>query len=188
MSSKKRGSGQPLTGQSLKKFRSDVAKLKAVGLVSKNKDARKQKPTRYMRGQVEKYKDVLEGKAHVKHIPRNKAKEFSDKFRTKGRSVVIPIDKGERVSYSKKTNEFYSVRNIGGKRVRKSYSSGKFEDVIKLPRNQGKFYQINFAGGQVWTFDAVEDLISFMHPYATNPRNPFKDWEKYVQIVDVEDE
>lgn len=187
MPSKRGSTRQALTGKPLKEFRHDVAKLKAKGLVSKYKDARKQKPTRYMRSQVEKYRDVLEGKATVQHIPRNKAKQFSDKFRVKGRAVVIPKEKGETVSYSKKSNEFYGVRRIGNKRIRKSYSSGKFEDVIKLPRNEGKFYRIEFAGGQVWTFDAVEDLVAFMHPYEAKPKNPFKDWGKYVEILDIDD-
>lgn len=179
-----------LTGSQLKSFRSDVARLKSKGLVSKHKDARKQKPTRYMREQVKKYSDVLEGKAQVVHVPRTKqAKAFAEKFRTKGKSVVVPIEPGERVHFVKSENEMEGVRHINGRTVRKRYAAGAAEDIIKLPQlKRGQLYQIHFAGGQTWRFDSKADLTAFMLPYEQSSYKPFKEWQKYVEIVSIDDE
>jgi len=187
-----------LSGSQLKSFRSDVAKLKSKGLVSKYKDARKQAPTRYMREQVKKYSDVLAGKAQVVHVPRTKqAKQFADKFRTKGKTVVIPIEQGERVHYDKRANEMIGVRRVQGRKVRKAYTSGKMEDVIRLPElKRGQLYQIEFANGQTWRFDSKADLVAFMYPYEhpeqkpnqKYKRTPWRTWKQYVQIVSTADD
>lgn len=55
--SKRSGGGT----QDLRAFRSQVARLKKAGLVSKRTDARKQKPTRYMMAKVKSLAPVLSG-------------------------------------------------------------------------------------------------------------------------------
>lgn len=178
-------SSKKLTGTQLKNFRRDVAKLKAKGLVSKRIDARAQKPTRYMQGQVKKYGDVLEGKAAVIKLPkRSAAKEFSEKFRTKGRSVVVPIRKGEKLGYSKATGEISASSKIGGKRVRRRMSSkGATRDSAPISGNV--LYTIPI-GNSRQSFDTWDDLVLFMEPYEINTRNPYKDWMKYVEITDYD--
>lgn len=177
---------KPDAGQ-LRKFRSEVAKLKSKGLTSKRVDARSQRPTRYMRAQVEKYRDVLEGTAKVVSTPKRKqAKSFADKFRVKGNKVVIPVsDEKTIIRYSRKTNEFTASRKVAGKRVTTKFKGGSLDDINRLPK--GYLYTIRFDNGQVYRFDTKSDLIAFMHPYEVKPRNPFRNWRKYVELERVED-
>lgn len=173
---------------SLQKFRSEVAALKRAGLVSSKVDARTQRATPYMLKQVEKYRDVIDGKAKAVKTPkRADARTFADKFRVKGKTVVIPTHGVARVRYSKKRNEFTATETRRGKKVTTHYTSGDFGSVIKLPRGRGIMYRISFAGGQIWTFDTPQDLANFMYPYETTPRNPFKNWRNYVEILSVKD-
>ncbi len=173
-----------LTSSQLKQFRSDVAKLKKKGLVSGRVDARSQKPTRYMLEQVKKYDDVLKGKSTVVSTKkRKKAKEYSDRFKTKFDKVVVPKEPGERIRYSKKDDTIIGTSVRDGKKIRKRYSKGELEDLEKLP--PGYIYRIQFGGGQIFSFDDKTDLIEFMHPYEVNPKNPFRNWKKYVEVVSV---
>ena len=171
----------------LKKFRSDVARLKSLGLVSKRVDARKQRATKYMRGQVRKFADVLSGKAKAVHLPkRSDAKAFAEKFRTKGKTVVVPVTApGEKFSYSKKTGEIRGTKKIGGRKIKRRISS---RNVSKdtAPISGNVIYTIPI-GNSRQSFDTWEDLVLFMEPYETNPRNPYKDWMKYVEVTDYED-
>lgn len=171
----------------LQKFRTDVARLKELGLVSKRVDAKRQKATKYMQGQVEQFRDVLTGKAKAVAAPdRKTAKKFSDKFRVKGSKVVIPAGKQERIRYSKTTDEFVASYTTGRKRVTKHYSANRFEDIIKLPQGDNILYRIPL-GNHSFTFDNEADLIAFMHPYETNPRNPYKNWQRYLEIITIDD-
>lgn len=173
---------------SLQKFRSDVAALKRAGLVSPSVDVRRQRATKYMQAQVEKYRDVIEGKAKAVKTPkRADAKTFADKFRVKGKTVVIPTSGDAKVRYSKKRNEFTATEYKRGKKLTVHYTSGDFGSVIKLPRGRGIMYRISFAGGQVWTFDTPQDLANFMYPYETASRNAFKNWRKYVEVISADD-
>ena len=93
----------------LREFRSNVAQLKKLGLVSKRTDARKQKATRYMRDVVRSFADVLKGEAQVFSVPKSEAAVYSGAgHRTKniGKShkVVVPAPKGATVRRSKPAN------------------------------------------------------------------------------------
>lgn len=179
-------SNKKLTNAQLKKFRGDVAKLKSKGLVGKKVDARSQKPTRYMLSQVKKYDDVLQGKATVAHTPtRAEAKAFSERYRIKGKSVVIPTKEGERVAYSKKTQSFSATRRVGGKKVTREL----YPEMSKsrAPSKSKNVLYVIPIGNTRQSFDTWEDLVLFMEPYEQNPKNSYKEWEKYVEIVRVED-
>lgn len=168
----------------LQKFRSDVARLKSLGLVSKRVDARKQRSTKYMRGQVRKFADVLAGKAKAVHVPkRADAKQFAEKFRTKGKTIVVPVTApGEKFSYSKKTGEIRGTKTLGGKKIKRRISS-KPVGKETAPISGNVLYTIPI-GNSRQSFDTWEDLVLFMEPYETNPRNPYKEWMKYVEITD----
>ena len=177
-------SSRKLTKAQARAFRSDVAKLKAKGLVSKRVDARKQQPTRYMQGQVKKFSDVLSGKATVIHTPkRAQAKEFAEKFRTKGKAVVVPTRKGEKLTYSKKYGDISASQKVGGKTVHR-YIAPKGATKRKLTGNL--IYTIP-VGNTRQSFDTWDDLVLFMEPYEANPRNPYKNWQPYVEISTSED-
>lgn len=181
-------SSKKLTNAQLKKFRSDVAKLKAKGLVSDKVDARKQAPTKYMKSQVKKFADVLEGKAKVAHVPkRADAKAFAEKFRVKGKSVVIPAKADEHIAYSKKNKSFSATRKTkDGKRItREIYSEAPSRS--RPPTKSKNVLFVIPVGNTRQSFDTWEDLVLFMEPYETNSRNPYRDWEKYVEVVRFED-
>lgn len=177
-------SNRKLTSAQARAFRSDIAKLKAKGLVSKRVDARTQKPTRHMREQVKKFSDVLSGKATVVHTPkRAQAKEFAEKFRVKGKSVVVPTRKGEKLTYSKTYNDISASQKVGGKTVHR-YIAPKGATKRKLKGNL--IYTIP-VGNTRQSFDTWDDLVLFMEPYENNPKNPYKKWQDYVEISTYED-
>lgn len=182
-------SNKRLTGSQAKEFRSAVAKLKAQGLVSKRIDARSQKPTRYMQGQVKKYQDVLEGKAKAVKLPkRSDAKAYAETLRTKGRTVVVPVSsKTERVQYDKKSGEIYSNVQENGMKFRKTLRTRQLDiyDINTYPRGDNIKYRMPFGNGARFTFDTPEDLFAFMFQYESKPKNPFRDWQKYVEILSI---
>lgn len=179
-------SSRKLSADQLKKFRSDVARLKAKGLTSKRVDARKQKPTKYMRRKVRDFQDVLSGKAKVVSVPKRAiAKEYSEKFRTVGKHVVVPVKPGENVAYSKKQNEITASRRVDGKRIKRRLSP-KGATRVEAPISGNVIYTIPL-GGTRQSFDTWEDLVLFMEPYEANPKNPYKEWYKYVEISEIEE-
>lgn len=176
-----------LTGSQLRKFRSEVARLKALGLVSKRIDARSQKPTRYMREQVKKFSDVLAGKAKVVHVPKRiDAKRFEDIFRVKGKNVVVPVSKGEKAPrYIKKTGEIQGYVERNGQKYVKLYANRERLNPSDFPTGPNILYRIPFGGGgSAFTFDDVNELFKFMQPYEQG-RNPYKDWQRYVEIIRI---
>jgi len=190
MPSKSRSSGQGSRGD-IRKFRSDVSKLKSLGLVSKRVDARSQKPTRYMREQVKKFGDVLEGRAKVVHVPRKVAKEYSEAYRAKSGRVVVPAEKGETLFYDKKNNRVVATRKgyEPKQRLRREFlKSGE----ITMPLPEGYAYVIPLGSGEQ-RFDTWEDAVLFMTPYETaRPnggayRGALGDWRKYLIIERLED-
>jgi hypothetical protein len=175
-------SSKTLSASQLKKFRSDVAKLKSKGLVSARVDARAQKPTRHMREQVKKFEDVLSGRAKVVHTPkRSQAKEYADAFRVKGKSVVVPVEKGETVRFNKSSGKIVGTRRAYGKTIKKEYYTKRLDSVKDLPQGKGILYSVPLGNG-LRSFDDLDDLANFMFPYETQARNPYLDWQKYVIV------
>lgn len=182
------------TRDQVKSFRSAVARLKEKGLVSKRVDARKQRYTKYMRGQVRKYGDVLQGKAAVVSVPkRQQAMEYETFFRRKGKKIVVPKDEGERVYWNKREQRIEGVSRKYGRKVKRHFLKLKFSSDEDLRAVAGKlpfrfYYVIRFAGGQVWRFEDVEEIIKFMSPYEDNPKNPFRNWQTFVTIEEITDD
>lgn len=165
-------SSKKLSGRQLQKFRSDVAKLKAKGLVSKRVDARSQKPTRYMRSQVKRFDEVLSGKAQVVHVPkRAAAKEFGARFDTKGRSIIVPNTKGEKLRYAPKRKEIVSSATRNGAHIQKVYSSKPVKNARDLPVGPGIRYTIRLGregSAGVFSFNTIEDLELFLRDLANS--------------------
>lgn len=175
---------KPRSGQSgsIKSFRSDVAKLKAKGLVSKRVDARSQRETDYMKRQVRKFRDVLEGRAKVVHTPkRSEAKKFEEAFRVKGKNVIIPVEKGERVSYRK--GHIVGTRQAYGQKIQKDYLPKQITKPSDLPTGSNIIYTIPLGSG-LRSFDTPEDVFIFMQPYESG-KNPYRNWQRYLIIERV---
>lgn len=175
---------KPTSGQSsIREFRSAVAKLKAVGLVSARVDARSQAPTRYMRGQVRKFADVLSGKAKVVTAPkRSDLAEYREggRYIVKGKHVVIPTtDKTERLRFDKKTKTVVGKSRQYGDSFTREYQPKPITQPQSLPSGYDIRYTIPL-GRSYRSFDTIEDLTSFMMPYEQQAKNPYRDWQRYV--------
>lgn len=179
-STPRRQGSSRLTGKNLVRFRSDVAKLKSKGLVGPRVDARKQRPTRYMREQVAKFRDVLSGKARVVKVPRKIAKEYEGTLRVKRSRVVIRTEKGESVRYDKKIGKVTTKRQSYGKNIRKVIIPNPTGDPDKLPQGKQYRYTIPFANGGRFTFPTLAELRRFMEGYGT-----YKNWGRYVEVETV---
>lgn len=135
---------------------------------------------------VANFQDVLSGKAKVVSVPKRAiAKEYSEKFRTVGKKVVVPVKSGENVAYSKKTGEITATRKVDGRRIKRRMSP-KGATKTQAPISGNVMYHIPL-GNSVQSFDTWEDLVLFMEPYEANPKNPYKDWYKYVEISEVDE-
>lgn len=159
-----------------------------MGLVSKRVDARSQRDTKYMRGQVKKFADVLEGRAKAVKVPRATAKEYGAAYRTKGSRVVMPIEKNETVFYSKKTGHITASRpgyDDGERFIKEFMKSGE----VGQPLPEGYVYTIPMGQGYQ-SFDTWQDAVIFMTPYEVGPHKyhgALGDWKKYL-IIERRDE
>jgi len=180
MATKKRG-----TAQASKNLRRDRAKLKSLGLLRKRVDLRK-KPSRAEKNALAKFADVLRGRAKVIEAKDKKqARAFSKSFRTVDNKVIVPVKKGERVSFSKKSGELKTTRKTkSGKRVTKTIAAGELGPLAK-----GQYYVVPFGSGGNeirYRFNTLKTMLEFMQPYEEK-ENPYKNWRQYVEIEDIED-
>lgn len=186
-----------LTGKQLKSFRSDVAKLKKLGLLSKKVDARAQQPTRYMRNLTEKrFAAVLDGKAATVKVSdketRNKFKPVDGirkgLYDVKNGYVIVPIEQGQtRPRFNKKTKQISGYVELYGRKTKRTYA------VIDKDFNPDSFnsentkFVVQAAWGQLASYDNFADLEAFMSTYE-NRKNPFLNWREYVQIQEYGDD
>jgi hypothetical protein len=84
--------------EELKQFRRDVAILKKKGLISNKYDARSVKPTRYLKGVIKEFTDVLTGKATpVKVSKKNQDKYKKQGMRVRNGRVIVPNTESQAV-------------------------------------------------------------------------------------------
>lgn len=192
-----------------KQFRSDVAKLKKLGLIPSNirghqVDARYARPSDMFQGSplkeyISKYKEVLQGNAVV--LPKDRLEDTSGyaTVRKGGikEKVIVPLSEHERVEIKDKKIKF-TYQTEKGKITRvqvprknlKQYLSG----VSELPHlKKNEYYAFNFHGGRSHGVYRDADLLAeeFMayksaQKAAGNPRK-----ERYVfqhlEIVQITD-
>lgn len=85
-----------LHGQALKDFRHQVSLARQKGLVSKRVDARKQKPTKYMRSKLKKLAPVFEGTSAAVRVPPKMARQYRlAGFQVFNNAVVVTSEPGE---------------------------------------------------------------------------------------------
>lgn len=184
-------SSKSLTGSQLRKFRSEVAALKARGLTSKRVDARSQKPTRYMLGQVAKFKPVLEGRAQVITTKKaggksaiENARQYENVLARKGRHLVVPIAKGETARFDAKTG---TVKKYGkapnGQRYSSDITPAMGSTSRTFPQGPNIRYRIPLGNHGSITFDSLQDLLDTLFEYENKKKNPYKDIASYVQVI-----
>ena len=161
--------------QDAKRSRAERRRLRELGLISKHVDLRK-KPTKAQLKTIEKYRDLLTGKAKVIEVPKGRAREFKG-FVRKGRKVIVPRQKGETIKFEKKSGRIVATKK-GRKRI--IHTKGK---IGKPAKGKKFFYSVPFANGATITFDSRAELANFMANYAT-----YKNWRQYLEIIEVDDD
>lgn len=172
----KRIIGKKVRGQGALISHAQVARLRGLGLVKKGQG----KTAKSRIALRKKYKDVLAGRATAVKVPKAEAKRFRKKFQTKENIVIVPRQKGERVSVDK-SGRITTTRMVAGQRVRRIiYAGGK----MPKPRPGKKFmYAVPFANGGRVRFDSMQALAEFMSPYE---QKTFGNWREYVEIEEVD--
>jgi hypothetical protein len=191
----------------LRQFRSDVAKLKKLGLVSKKVSARSQEPTRYMVGQVRKFANVIKGEAKAITVPKIELPLYkASGLKTKGRKAVIPAPRNAKVRRTKPKNgvpqyEVSIPSPNGGPGVRVEYpllladteARAKLAAyVAKLPNlKKGQFYVFRFDGymsGQTFSGpEAKEAMLEYFTRYRMPDEDDPDDYVMRFEIVTIED-
>jgi hypothetical protein len=172
-------------GKALREFRHEIALLKKKGLVSKRVDARKQKPTRYMRDKLKKLHDVIEGTQTSVKVDRKTAARYkASGFFVFGNRVVVSKDKDERGRRDAKSGLIvlsklgprapfekvvmpYSIKNIDQflSECRKSPPDPQIFAARKNPQDHWAFaYHGNNSLG---TFETLDDLGIHLERYVS---------------------
>jgi len=177
MSSKK-----PSSKQDDKRIKRDLKKLRDMGLLTKRVDLRK-RPTSYQKGMVTKFADVLKGKAKV-FTAKDKAsaRRFKNSYVVRDDKIIVPREKGERITFDPDANELKSTRTYRGRKLTRVIASG---DLALL--GKGEYYVVPFAGGQRFRTNDLKLLLEFMKEYEQRSR-PYTNWRAYVEIETLEDE
>ncbi len=165
------------------KYRKQLKLLREYGLISKKTNLRK-RVTPAQKRTIKKYSDVLTGKAKVIEAKDKKqAAKFKQQFDVKGDKIIVPVQKGERVSFNKKKGTLKTSRKVAGKTVKRELTGG---ELAKL--GFGQYYVIQFGGGQKFRTNDFKVLQDFMMGYEKKPHKPFKNWKRYVEIETIEEQ
>jgi hypothetical protein len=162
-----------------------VKKLQRAGLLGPV-DTRKKAPRRVIAA-FEKYRDVLSGRSQAVKAPDAKAaRDIRKKFKLRGRgkTVVIPREKKERYTITKKA-ELRSQRPgfKPGETIKKVI--GRREQLAPLP-GEKTYYTIperTRGAGKLKrrTFSTFDELLYYLDKYDTN----FEDIEEYLEVEHV---
>lgn len=162
-----------LNGGELKAFRHAVSVLRSKGLVSKRVDARKQKPTRYMKNKVKNLAPILTGEAAgVKVRP-----DLLRQYREAGFNIV-----NRRVIVEKRPDEIARVRK-GHALIRRRLGPGFTEERLLLPYGPKNIDDLRERfRAHPDTFDHLKekgDLFAF-RIFGYNSVETFETFEKVV--------
>jgi len=150
-----------------------LKKLVKSGLYTGKIDLRRA-PTKYQRQIIVKFSNVVSGKA-VAVRPKN-PKTYRKLFETRGKIVIVPSRKGEKITVDIKSGEIVGKRKVGKRIVRSRYKH-RLPGAKSIRKSNVQYaLPFNAGGGETrWqrfpTFDMLE---KFMAGY------DYKDWTDYV--------
>lgn len=209
MAKKKRASGQEI-----KELRSNLSKLKKLGLWSG--DARSAKGGWRQKQTVKEFRDVLSGRATVVKPPKVKAKESRSRVREtlknvplhsrqaigsvrrKGNVLIAPVRQaGEKIKLNAKTGQIESHvtfkrgnRQIRHKRILHGGKIASADNLPQAPEGQKYWYSIMNRKGSGFRYDNIEQLKEHIARYK-KPEESYEENEakmmQYIEIL-VEDE
>lgn len=100
----------------LKQFRHDVSILKRKGLLDKSIDARSIKPSKYLKSQVRKFRNVLTGNASPVRVAKKNIATFKARgFQVKNGRAIVPHQPGEKVRSARGSFKIITSTRNGGK-------------------------------------------------------------------------
>jgi len=157
-----------------------LKKLEKLGLYNP-KTPIGNEPTRYQKSIIQKYSDVLSGKAVV--VKPSNPQSYKNVFDVKGKNVIVPRGKGESIRVNKQ-GQIKKIRR--GPRKEKISSTGVRVPAGKMPvERQGVQYAVPFKrkigkGKYIieWhRFASYKELSDYMSSYEPNR---YPDWHDYV--------
>lgn len=173
-----------------------LTKLKRAGLFTG--DAKTASKSSRGSRLTKQYADVISGKA--KAVKADLNTEIS--YRAAGGKaahgrVVVPVMKGERARFDKKTGTIVAVRKAYGNKTIRTVHFTKFFDPKKVPKPpKGKqfFYYAQFEKGSTQRFESLSDFQAYMNSYGNaQSKNPaVRDkfnlfWASHFSIEEVDD-
>lgn len=156
--------------------------LKSSGLIKKANLSKK--PTSYQRGLINKFSDVISGKAQV--VKPADPKSYKSLFRVVGDKVIVPKRKGEKIKVTAK-GSIIGERKVSGRTVRSRYRRVK-SDADLSDKKRTMFF-VPFIRGRdakgkpilEWKrFPTKELLLNIMGGYESRDKNPYSNWQDYV--------
>ena len=148
------------------------------------------RPTKYGKSLLRKFADVLSGRAEVVTVSRKgKSKGYKEAhayanasredIRVVRNRIVVPVNPGETVSFSRKTGRVRVSRTIGGEKfIRERFKQPLTgPNSYKLKGNE-RFAVPFYRRGQIeWYYYTQEDFQEFWYLYVSEggrTKSPFK--------------
>jgi hypothetical protein len=167
---------QKAANAQLRAFRHDVAQLKKKGLLDKAYDARKVKPTRYLKTQLKRFADVLSGEAQPVKVSKEKAAKYAAQgYKVKAGRVVVPKAKNEKVYAAKEGFRIKTTTKTGSiTRIDTGLHLSNLQEWekalrstdFKLKKDERIAFQL-YGNNSYQTFIDVEHLLMRLQNYAT---------------------
>lgn len=160
--------------------RGKIRKLQRAGLLSDKINASK-KPNAFVKAKLYKYRRVLSGKdAAVKVSTTEKAEDYRRRIGAggQGKTVIIPREKGERFSVTKK-DEIKSTRTARGEKIHKSIGT-----KLRKPKpGEQLYYTIpkrTRGAGELKrrTFASYDEFEFYLDKYEID----FADLQDYIEV------
>lgn len=173
----------------LREYRKKIAILKRAGIISRRIDARSHLPTRYTIDLINKFPDVIAGRARAVRVP---SRAIADLWlRNHGDRVIIPISPGDRARYSaaaaRGSPYAHAILVTRGRPIptvpsrQQIYYPDKNPQFGIAPISPQQVYIIENRGGGVTaskTFMSLSELENFISRYDPENEADRRRWKK----------
>lgn len=167
----------------LRAFRATVSRLHKAGLV--HKDARKAKPTRYMKARIKEFAPFLNGEADVVTVPRRKdAKAFEGRYTNVFNKVLVPKPKSvkQRARYSKKRKDIIVSENYGETKIVWRAKKYTLDGLRAFEGRPNIYFRVSIRRGGSYEYYTVQNLQELIDTFDRSSWRGFSNWADFVQI------
>jgi len=167
---------KPTKAQELKRFRSDFAKLKKLGIV-KPRDARSVKPTRHYKQVVKDNLSLLNGRQQAIKVSKTKATELRQQgYKVQNQRVILDKLPGQKVRPNPKSKYGFSVKDEYAGTTRLDVPPAettnrrlqKFRKLKVDPDAGDQFYATIYGNQTLDIFSSQEELSDYLRAYGNN--------------------